>query len=109
MENKTMMKLVVGTEAVFFLSLIMAFVYMSYNTGFEPHDVHALDIKSTSVYTLLLLISSFTFFMTERSLQRGRINNLKGWLLLTILLGVAFLFGQGKEYYRLINEQYCMC
>ncbi len=51
----TMMKLVVGTEAMFFVSLIMAFIYMAYNSGFEPYEVSKLDIKTTGIFTIFLL------------------------------------------------------
>jgi heme/copper-type cytochrome/quinol oxidase subunit 3 len=103
MENKTMIKLVVGTEAMFFLCLIMAFVYMAYHTGFEPHEVGELDIRSTGIYTILLAGSSFTLFLAERGYKKGRIGKLKGWLMATLVLGVVFLGGQGREYIRLIR------
>ena len=73
MENKTMMKLVIGTEAMFFVSLIMAFVYMAYNSGFEAHEVKALDIQTTAIFTGLLFSSSFTFWMAERKYKKGQI------------------------------------
>lgn len=104
MLNKTMMKLVVGTEAMFFLSLIVAFIYMAYNSGFEPHDVQALDIKTTGIFTVILIGSSFTLLRAEHQYKKGDIKSLKLWLIITIVLGAIFLFGQGKEYYRLANE-----
>ena len=103
-DNKTMMKLVVGTEAMFFISLIMAFVYMAYNSGFEPYQVKALDIKTTGIFTLFLFASSFTFWRAEKNYRKGKINNLKTWLIATIILGGIFLFGQGKEYWRLVQD-----
>ncbi len=103
-DNKTMMKLVVGTEAMFFISLIMAFVYMAYNSGFEPYQVKALDIKTTGIFTLFLFASSFTFWRAEKNYRKGNINNLKTWLIATIILGGIFLFGQGKEYWRLVQD-----
>ncbi len=105
METKTMMKLVVGTEAMFFVSLIMAFVYMAYNSGFEAHEVKSLDIQTTGIFTLLLFTSSITFWMAEKNYKHGKINGLKFWLITTIIFGSVFLFGQGKEYYRLIKER----
>src|SRR5690348_18002948 len=94
-DNKTMMKLVVVTEAFFFISLIMAFVYMAYNSGFEPYELKALDIRTSGIFTVFLLSSSFTFWRAEKNYERGKIRNLKLWLVATIVLGTVFLFGQG--------------
>lgn len=99
-----MMKLVVGTEAMFFLSLIMAFIYMAYNAGFEPHDVQQLDIKTTGIFTVFLFSSSFTLMLAESKYKKQRLNGLKFWLVITIVFGLIFLIGQGKEYWRLMNE-----
>jgi len=105
MENKTMMKLVVGTESIFFLSLIMSFVYLSYVSGFEPGEQHSLNIRSTGLFTLLLVSSSGTLWLAERSYNRQNIKYLKLWLIATVLLGGLFLVGQASEYLRLIHEQ----
>lgn len=102
--NKTMMKVVIGTEGMFFICLILSFVYMAFTAGFEPHDLNALDIKKTGIFTAILIASSFTFWMGERNYKKDKIKNLKIWLLVTILLGTIFLIGQGKEYWRLIND-----
>ncbi|MGN6195327.1 MAG: cytochrome c oxidase subunit 3 [Ginsengibacter sp.] len=102
--NKTMMKLIVGTEAMFFICLILAFVYMAYNAGFEPHELKALDIKKTGIFTIVLLASSFTFWLAEKNYDKGKIKSLKVWLMITILFGAIFLIGQGEEYWRLIND-----
>ncbi len=103
--NKTMMKLVIGTEGMFFVCLIMSFVYMAFTAGFEPHDLQALDIKKTGIFTVVLIVSSFTFLMADRNYKKDKIKNLKIWLIITILLGAIFLVGQGKEYWRLVHDQ----
>jgi heme/copper-type cytochrome/quinol oxidase subunit 3 len=104
--NKTMIKLLVLTETFFFLSLIMAYVYMVYfGTARSTNELNALHISTTSVFTLVLLSSSLTFFIAEKNYEKGNIRQLKVWLVLTIILGAIFLYGQGKEYYGLINEQ----
>ena len=99
-----MMKLVAGTEGMFFICLILSYLYMAFTAGFEPHELQALDIQKTGIFTLLLVASSFTFWMGDRNYKNGKIKNLKIWLALTILLGALFLAGQGKEYWRLIND-----
>ena len=99
-----MMQMVIFTEAFFFLCLIMGFIYMAYNTGFEPHELNRLDIKSAGVYTIVLIASSFTLHFAEMGYTRGKPAMLKTWLIVTILLGAIFLAGQGSEYARLIRD-----
>lgn len=99
-----MMKLVVGTEAMFFVSLIVAFIYMAYTSGFEPHEVQQLDITTTGIFTAILISSSFTLMLAEYKYKKGNIKSLKIWLIVTIVFGLVFLLGQGKEYWRLIHE-----
>jgi heme/copper-type cytochrome/quinol oxidase subunit 3 len=104
MENKLMVKLVVGTEAMFFLSLIMAYVYFSLTPGFSPQQADHLDFRSTAIFSTLLFSSSFTYWRAETNFKKGKMNHLKGWLLLTLALGLVFLVGQGTEYARLLRE-----
>lgn len=103
-ENKLMMKLVVGTEAIFFLCLIIAFVYFSVVPGFKPEQTHSLDIRSTGMFSILLFSSSFTYWRAELNFLNGRIKPFKIWLLTTLGLGIVFLFGQAKEYVKLIHK-----
>jgi heme/copper-type cytochrome/quinol oxidase subunit 3 len=104
MENKLMIKLVVGTEAMFFLSLIMAYLYFSLRPGFTPQQAGHLDIRSTTIFSVFLFSSSFTFWRAEMNFKKGKMTRLKGWLLLTLVLGLIFLVGQGTEYARLLRE-----
>ncbi|MDB4902906.1 MAG: hypothetical protein JWQ63_2187 [Mucilaginibacter sp.] len=104
MENKLMIKLIVGTEAMFFLALIMAFVYFSFSPGFRSHQLLNLDIKATGVFSILLFSSSFTFWRAEINYHQGKIKQLRFWLLFTIVLGGIFLLGQGREYISLLNN-----
>ena len=99
------MKLLIATEALFFISLIIAFVYFAFRPGYDERSIRLLDLKTTGTFSILLFSSSFTFWRAEVNFDKGRPKGLKIWLLLTILLGGIFLFGQGKEYWRLIHEQ----
>lgn len=99
-----MIQAVIFTEAFFFLCLIMSFIYMAYNSGFQPSELSRLDIRSAGVYTVVLIASSFTLHFAERGYTRGRPAVLKGWLIVTIVLGAIFLAGQGTEYGRLIGD-----
>lgn len=99
------MKLVVGTESIFFLSLIMAFVYLSFVSGFAPAQEQALNIKSTGAFSMALFCSSGAFWLAEKNYQARNFKKLKRWLFITILLGFIFLIGQAREYMHLIHEQ----
>src|SRR5580692_8778203 len=100
MMNKTMIKALVFTEIFFFISLIMAYVYMVYyGDTRSSNELSLLHISTTGVFTLVLLISSLTFYIAEKNYAKGNIPQLKLWLGMTIALGIIFLYGQGSEYY----------
>ena len=77
MENKLMINLVVGTEAMFFVCLIMAFVYFSLVPGFKLHQLNDLDIRSTGIFSLVLFSSSFTYWRAETNFRNARIAHFK--------------------------------
>ncbi|WP_158795349.1 heme-copper oxidase subunit III [Pedobacter sp. L105] len=106
MENKLMMKMVIGTEAIFFIALMITYVYFSVTPGFNSASLRLLDIKTTGLFSVLLFLSSFTFWRAEVNFRQGNIQRLKLWMGLTILLGMVFLFGQGQEYWRLLHENF---
>ena len=104
MQNKLLIKLIVSTEAMFFLALVMAFIYFSFTPDFKSHQLLNLDLKTTGIFSLLLFSSSFTYWRAEANYHKGEIRWLKFWLIVTILLGAIFLFGQGSEYLSLLNS-----
>lgn len=99
-----MIKLVVGTEALFFIALIFGYIYFAFKPGYDSATLSLLNIKSTGIFSLSLFSSSYTFWRAEINYKKGRINRLKIWLSITILLGCIFLFGQGKEYFDLFHK-----
>jgi heme/copper-type cytochrome/quinol oxidase subunit 3 len=105
MENKLMIKLVVATEAILFIALMITYVYFAAHPGFSKQSLQLLDIKTTGAFSVLLFASSFTFWRAEVNFNRSQPKKLKLWLGATILLGLIFLFGQVKEYLRLLHEQ----
>lgn len=101
-----MMKLVIGTEAMFFLSLIMAFVYFSLDATFRQQEMAALDLRTTGLFSICLFLSSFTFWRAEKNFRKGRLPALRRWLAATLLLALIFLGGQGREYATLLHEKH---
>lgn len=102
--NKLMMKLTIGSESIFFLSLIVSYLYFWRSGNFQKEVAEHLHIQTTGIFTVLLLSSSFTFWRAEKNHRKENTKAVKGWLIATILLGVIFLAGQGHEYYNLVHE-----
>ena len=88
------------TEVLFFGGVFCA--YTAYRVWY-PRDFEAgsaaLNVGIASVNTFLLLTSSLTITLAIRSAYVGNRNGLARNLLLTIVLGSAFLGFKAREYY----------
>jgi heme/copper-type cytochrome/quinol oxidase subunit 3 len=102
--NKLAMLLFLLSEGTFFAFLIIAYVYYHAVSNTGEIAARVLDPLKTGIYTIFLLSSSFTVWRAEKGLRRGSQRAFKGWLLLTIVLGAVFLFGQGSEYLHLYGQ-----
>lgn len=92
------------SEAVFFILLLVTYVVFNARQGGDgPSASTALNVQRTGVFSLFLLGSSLTFWMSERNLRAGKHQAFLKWLGATILLGIVFLCGQGWEYAGLLS------
>lgn len=98
------MKLTIGSEAVFFLALIVSYLYFWRTGNFEKEVLTHLHPKTTGLFTAVLLTSSFTFWRAEKNHSKDDYKGVKRWLIATVLLGSVFLAGQAHEYYNLIQD-----
>jgi heme/copper-type cytochrome/quinol oxidase subunit 3 len=93
----------ISSEVFFFGSLIAA--YVDYRTrspgGPGPGD---LDVGRTALFSVALFASSATIYLAERRLERDDRRGFTVWWVVTIALGLLFLFGQGTEYLRLYRD-----
>lgn len=94
---KVMMAFFLASEALFFVSLIVSYIY--YNHGDAPATAKYLDIQKTGLFTIALILSSVTIHIAGSELDKGK--RKIGWLVFTIILGLIFLVGQGTEYIHL--------
>jgi cytochrome c oxidase subunit 3 len=63
--------------------------------------IYELELLLPTINTALLLISSYTFHRAGSQLKAGNGQGCRLWLLVTGLLGAAFLGGQMVEYFNL--------
>lgn len=103
-KNKMAMSVFIASESIFFLLLVIAYVNFHITAGKGMTAAQVLNFKSAIVFSIFLFSSSFTLWRAESNLRNQRRNRMSFWLASTILLGAIFLFGQGREYYDLINR-----
>jgi heme/copper-type cytochrome/quinol oxidase subunit 3 len=98
------MALVCATEAAFFAYLLMSYFYLALRSpGWPPPGIEAPRLVRPSIMTLLLVSSSLVLWWAERAMARGRPRQLRVGLLVTILLGAAFVALQAVEYDRALR------
>ncbi len=93
-----------GSEAVFFSSLIVTYIVMRGRSVAGPLPHQALDIPLTAFNTFVLICSSMTMVTALASVQRGSVRAMRGWLIATALLGATFLGGQATEFTMLAHQ-----
>jgi cytochrome o ubiquinol oxidase subunit 3 len=92
------------TDAMIFASLFATYAVLRNNTFNGPSGKEIFDLNFILAETIILLISSFTCGMALISLQNKRKKSLVRWLLVTFVLGLAFLSMELYEFNHLINE-----
>src|SRR5262249_28664791 len=88
--------------AIFTIFVVAYLFYVGKSlSGPTPSQVLELPILNT----ICLLGSSATISFSLRSLRKGDTRRFGWWWLVTIALGVYFLFGTAHEWHRLIYEK----
>jgi len=87
-----------GSECMFFGSLIATYLVYRGRDQVGPHPHEVLNIPFTSVSAFVLLMSSLTMVLALAAVQRGNPRGTKIWLAATALLGMTFIAGQCYEF-----------
>ena len=97
-----MMTLIIAESAIFTIFVVAYLFYAGKSlTGPTPREV----LNAPIFFSICLLSSSLTIHFATKFLERSRRGAFLSLLSLTILLGGLFLYGTGREWYRLIYEQ----
>jgi cytochrome c oxidase subunit 1 len=93
-----------GSECMFFGSLIA--VYMAYRgrSIVGPHPDEVLNIPLTTVSTFDLLMSSLLMVLALAAVQRGDVRQTRLWLFGTAFFGAIFLGFQAYEFTHFVHE-----
>ena len=94
-----------GSEAAFFGTLMMAYVYFLRQTiQGEPNPGQVFRLPMVLAASACLFSSSATIYVAEKALRRNSQQAFLGWWGLTIVLGVLFLLGTMLEWKDLIGK-----
>ena len=109
--RKIMMWTFLGSECMFFGSLIGTFlVYHNNPLSRDPIGPIRQDVFSSlglvTVMAFALLLSSFTMVLGLAAARRGDQKWMTIWLLATAFFGLFFIGSQGFEFYSFVNHHY---
>jgi cytochrome c oxidase subunit 3/cytochrome o ubiquinol oxidase subunit 3 len=96
-----MVSFIIAESAIFTIFVVAYLFYLGKSpTGPTPRDVLEVPI----FYSMCLLSSSLTIHLAGKSLERNESAIFVVLWLITIVLGVVFLYGTAQEWRRLIYE-----
>jgi len=93
------------TEALFFGGLFL--LYTIYRLKFPEIFMECsklMDLRLGAINTGILLTSSLTMVFAVHSSEKAEKNSTVIWILVTMLLGIAFLSIKGFEYHQKVTE-----
>jgi cytochrome c oxidase subunit 3 len=100
MRGKVGMWCLIAAESTIFSIFVVAYLYYAGKSLSGPTPGQVLDVPWFN--SICLFSSSLTIVLAEKAIHRGNIKRFGAFWLLTIVLGVTFLIGTGREWYRLI-------
>ena len=101
--RKTAMWVFLGSECIFFGSMISTFLLYRTTTNDGP-GAELFNIAFTSASSFVLLMSSLTMVLAHNAWEKRDMRQVRTWLLATALLGTVFLSGQIFEFTEFIHE-----
>ena len=103
--KKLGMWLFIVSDAITFSGLLIAYSYLRVASAEWPKPFHfSPSVIVATVMTFCLLSSSVTMVMAVAAAKQGRVSATVGWLLATMLGGLAFIVLHANEWRTLIGE-----
>ena len=102
--RKTAMWVFLGSECIFFGSMIATFLLYRNTTGDGPTAAEIFDVPFTSASSFVLLMSSLTMVLAHNAFDHRDMRQTRVWLAATALLGATFLSGQIFEFTEFVHE-----
>ena len=88
-------------DAMTFAGFFAAYLTFHAVNPLQADAIYELELPLPILNTVLLLVSSATFHKAGQNLRKGANKDCRRWLMVTALLGLAFLVSQMVEYFTL--------
>ena len=97
--GKTFMWLFLSTEIMFFAALFGTYIVIRFGSIAWPstHDVHLVE-QIGAANTFVLICSSVSIVLALEAAKKSKVATARGWMLLTLVLGILFLGIKMYEY-----------
>ncbi len=92
------------SDALIFATLFATFGVLSSSYAGGPTPREIIDLPLVAINTAILLISSITYGFAMLAMGRGKLRATQAWLLVTGLLGAAFVSLEIYEFSHMIAE-----
>lgn len=92
------------TDCLLFASIFATYMVIHTHTDGGPTAKELFSIPGFVMETLILLTSSFTSGLGTLAMQKGNKKALFGWMIVTALLGAAFVGLEVNEFAKMVAE-----
>lgn len=92
------------TDVILFGTLFATYVVLHKNTAGGPGGAEIFEMPGVIAETFILLTSSFTSGLAVLAMNKGNVKQLISWLIVTFILGAAFIGLEVTEFVKLIGE-----
>jgi cytochrome c oxidase subunit 3 len=94
-----------SSELMFFAALFASyFTVRAAHPNDWPMAPTTLNLPYATVFTIVLVSSSFTCQWGVFAAERGDVYGLRRWFAISFAMGLIFVLGQGWEYRQLVND-----
>jgi cytochrome o ubiquinol oxidase subunit III len=96
--------LYIMTDCILFSCLFAVFIVLSKDIPYEIKLQKYINLNDILIETFVLLTSNLTFCFAILNLYLKKIIHVQIWLIITFILGAAFIFMEAKEFAKLATE-----
>jgi cytochrome c oxidase subunit 3 len=93
-----------SSELMFFAALFAMYFTVRAAHVEWPQPPTELALPYATVFTVILVASSFTCQWGVFAAERGDVYGLRRWYVVSFVMGLAFVLGQANEYRSLVSE-----